>query len=434
MNNIKKLLLDKNIIFGLGLFFYFFLLLLSVLVPDLRIGNNLIVSPAFIYRSIIFTLFFIFVVILCVKKNRSINYVFGFLLLIFLITNILAIFIPIDGSSVSITSKFMALLYLISVIFTVFAFFEVLPKYLTKNTFLVFFILIDLVMVVCCLYSLIVESNDIIAAFTAKGEDAHFHQIHSFFDNKNSYGFMIFVSIIGTLFIYKWVKNKWLYVLLTFFAINLIISRAKTALILIGVLLLIYGIYKLIATFNDHKLRNILIVSFIALFVAIFMMAVFVPSIYNSSTFLSNLSNYVKEAFIGQGIRSVKARLNNLANAGSLFLAPRIIIGYGEYICREYANTCCIVLGPIDNAYIYNLLAGGIFKTILFIYCYYLIFKQAVQLTKLNNTSTIYKIFIWSLEIVLIVYGLFENFQILGSNHSSIIYLLFSYSFCKLKN
>jgi len=281
---------------------------------------------------------------------------------------------------------------------------------------------------VCCLYSLIAEFNDIIAAFTAKGEDAHFHQIHSFFDNKNSYGFMIFVSIIGTLFIYKWVKKKWLYVLLTFFAINLVISRAKTALILIGLLLLINGMYKLITTFNDHRLRNILIVSSVALFVAIFMTVVFVPSIYNLSTFLSNLSNFVKEAFIGQGIRSVKARLNNLANAGSLFFTPRIIIGYGEYICREYANTCCIVLGPIDNAYIYNLLAGGIFKTILFIYCYYLIFKQLVRINRIDSISTLYKVILWSLEIVLLIYGMFENFQILGSNYSAIMYLIFSYS------
>ena len=255
MNSIRKLLLHKKNIFGLGLFLYFFLLLLSVLVPELRIGNNLTFSLAFIYRSIIFSLFFIVVIILFFKKYHSFNYTFGIILLVFFITNIAAIFIPIDGSKVSMTSKFMAFLYLISVIFTTFAFFEVLPRYLTKNSFLIFFILIDILMVVCCLYSLISEFNDIIAAFTAKGEDAHFHQIHSFFDNKNSYGFMIFVAIFCTLFIYKWAKNKWLYVLLVFFAINLVISRAKTSLILVGVMLLIYSVYKLVTTFKNHKLR-----------------------------------------------------------------------------------------------------------------------------------------------------------------------------------
>ena len=426
--DIKKLLKNRNVLMGIGLFFYVFLLALSVMIPSLNLGLTDSITVAFIYRSILFIFFLIITIFLFSKKSHLDHPLLMVANILFLIVNLTAIFLPYGDKLVSLDIKFIALLYLLSVIFTLFSFFEVFPKYINKKSIITFFILIDVLMLVCTIYSLIAEFGSIINAFVAKGEDAHFYQIHSFFDNKNSYGFMLFVAIIATLFLYKYFQKKWLIIPMIYFGINLVISRAKTAILLTMVLVLIYGMYKLITTYKDHKGRIIFIASIIVVFISVFLLCVFAPAIYNSSSFLSSLSNFVKEAFIGQGVRSIQARLRNLLDAGELFSNPRIILGYGEYIVRVYANTCCIVLGPIDNAYIYNLLAGGIFKTILFIYCYYLILKQVVQLTKLNNISTLYKIFIWSFEIVLLIYGMFENFQILGSNHPAIIYLLFSYS------
>ena len=46
---IKSFFKNKNNIFGIGLFIYFFMLLLGVLVPSLRIGTSGGFSIAFIY-------------------------------------------------------------------------------------------------------------------------------------------------------------------------------------------------------------------------------------------------------------------------------------------------------------------------------------------------------------------------------------------------
>lgn len=421
----KSLLKDKGILIGLGLFTYFFLLLLGVIIPDLRLGTSGGLSNAFIYRAIIFSIFFVVVIIMFYKKFHTINYVLGIFLIIFLITNILAIFIPFKNVYVSNQLKWMSVLYLISVVFTVFAFYEVLGSYIEKKSIFLLFAFIILTALVCALYSNIAEFSSIINAFTAEGEDSHFYQIHSFFDNKNSYGLVLFLAIMGNIYLLLKYKKKLLIIPLVYLVVNLIIARSKTALIVLFLVAMSLGVYYFIHSYNEHKKRNIIIVSSVAFVVILGMIVVFVPPIANSNSFFAHLSNYVKEAFIGQAIRSLQDRFNNLSLAKEIFATPRIMLGYGEHTCYSYANSCCYRLGYIDNAYIYNLLAGGIFKTALFIYCYYLIFKNLVKLNK-TSVETHFKLYCWAMVIAILLYGLMENYQILGSNHTSFIFLIYS--------
>ena len=418
----------KNIVLGSGLFTYFFLLLLGVLVPAFRLGTSGGFSIAFIYRSIIFTLFFAAVIFLYYKRYHSVNYVLAVFMGIFLITNVLAILLPHNNVNISLSERLMATLYLISVIFTVFAFIEVLPSYITKESLLVLFSLIIITVLICALYSDIFEFKDIIAAFTAKGEDAHFHQIHSFFDNKNSYGLVLFVAIVANIYLFLSLKKKWLFIPMVYLFLNLIISRSKTGLLILIAAIIMIVIYYFFKSFKNHMVRNILILSVVIFLLYFGILIIYSEAIYNSSSFLSNLSNYVREAFIGQGIRSLQDRWNNIIQAHSIFATPRIIIGYGEHTCYSYANGCCYSLGYIDNAYIYNLLAGGIFKTGLFVYCYYLIFKNVHKINKNNNVPSISKLIVTIGIISILLYGLMENYQILGSNHVSFIFLILSFN------
>lgn len=425
MERIKSLIRDKEIVLGIGLFVYFFLLLLGVIIPVLRIGDQTGFSIAFIYRSIIFILFFIFIIIAFYKKHRSINYVFGIVLLIFFLSNILAIFIPFNSANISLLEKFMAILYLVSLIFTIFAFFEVLPSIFSKRSLVTILVLVMVAMGICCLYSLIKEWKDIIQAFTAKGEDAHFHQIHSFFDNKNTYGVMVFVALVANIILYRFYRRKWLFIPLIFFFINLIISRCKTSIIAAIFLFLIVFIYLFIKSFKKHQIRNILILSLLVYGIFAFFFIVYTPVIYESNSFLSNLSNYFREAFIGQSIRTIEARIAYLREGAGIFLNPRIILGYGEHICLNYANSGPYHLGPVDNVILYNLLAGGIFKTVLYFYCYYLIIKKLLLLKKFQ-VNQLYRVTLWGIVISVFMNGLMESYQILGSNHLSFVFLIFS--------
>ena len=423
----KNLLKNKSLLTGGGLFIYFFLLLLGVLIPSLRLGTSGGFGTAFIYRAIIFTIFFIIVIIAFYEKYHAINYVLAISLAIFFISNIVAIFVPFNNVNISLQYRWMAVLYLSSIIFTVFAFYEVLNFYIDKRSIAVLFICIILTALVCALYSDIREFKEIVNAFTAEGEDAHFYQIHSFFDNKNSYGLVLFVALIASIYLLLEYKNKWIIIPIVYLAINLIVSRSKTALIALFLISLVIVGYYFMMSFKDHKKRNLVIVGCILFLMIVGIVLISVKEIYTSFSFLSHLSNYVREAFIGQALRSLDDRFSNLALAKEIFLTPRIILGYGEHTCYSYANSCCYHLGYIDNAYIYNLLAGGVFKTALFFYCYYLIFKNLLSLNKIE-LPTIYKIFSWSIVISILLYGLMENYQILGSNHVSFIFLILSYS------
>ncbi len=423
----KSLLKDKSLLIGLGLFAYFFLLLLGVMIPAFRLGTSGGLSVAFLYRAIIFTLFFVVTIILFYKKKHNINYILAIFLLIFAVSNILAIFIPFNGVEVSNQLKWMSVLYMVSVIFTIFAFFEVFSLYIDRRSLYALFSLVVLTALVCCIYSDIKEFNAIISAFTAKGEDAHYYQIHSFFDNKNSYGLVLFVALVANTYLLVRTKKYWLFAPLAFIFLNLIISRSKTALVVVVLISLAVALYYFIKTFKEHKMRNIIIASSIAVVIALFFIVIYVPIIYQSNSFFSNLSNYVREAFFGQAMRSLEDRFNNLSLAKEIFATPRIILGYGEHTCYSYANSCCYRLGYIDNAYIYNLLAGGIFKTALFGYCYFLIFKNLVILNK-TSALAINKVIIWSVVIAILLYGLMENYQVLGSNHTAFMFLIFSYS------
>lgn len=422
----KFLTKNRSLLIGGALFIYFFLLLLGVLIPDLRLGTSGGFGTAFIYRAVIFTIFFIVIIFAFYKQRHPVNYVLAISLLIFFISNIIAIFVPHGGAEISLQYRWMAVLYLTSIIFTIFAFYEVLNLYIDKKALIVLFFLTILVALVCALYSDIAEFNDIIKAFTAEGEESHFYQIHSFFDNKNSYGLVLFIAMLANIYLLLFIKNKWLIIPLIFLAINLIISRSKTAIIVSLLMGLIIAIYYFVKSFTKHRVRNIVIVSSIGVLFVIFILVINVEAIYSSNSFFTHLANYVKEAFIGQAIRSLEDRFKNLSLASEIFFTPRIILGYGEHTCYTYANSCCYRLGYIDNAYIYNLLAGGIFKTLLFIYCYYLIFKNLIKLYK-SNTLGIYKLLSYSSVIGILLYGLMENYQILGSNHVSFIFLMYSY-------
>ena len=425
MKTFKKILKDKQILVGLGLFVYFLLLLLGVLIPSLRIGSYTGISAAFIYRSIIFSLFFICALFLFYKKYHSINYVFGLMLLMFFISNVITIFIPFENIDISLLDRFMAILYLVSLIFTLFAFYEVLPSIFTKTTLKTILVLVMVTMAVCCFYSLIAEWNDIIQAFTASGEDAHFHQIHSFFDNKNSYGAMVFVALLSNIVLYRFYRKKWLFVPLAFFFINLIISRCKTSIVAALFLFAVIFIYLFIKTFKRHQIRNVLILTAIVFGLFTFFLIVYTPVIYESNKFLSHLSNYFREGFIGQSIRTIQARIEYLKGGLGIIFNPRIILGYGEHICLNYANTPPYHLGPVDNAILYNILAGGIFKIVLYVYCYYLVIKKLILL-KRNNVNQLYRVTLWAMVISIFMNGLMESYQILGSNHLSFMFLLLS--------
>lgn len=426
MKMFKKNIISKSIFLGIFISIYLFLLILGAMVPSLRIGQTTTNNGPIIYRGIVFGLFIISIVIVVVKLKPKINYYLLGLLGIYLITNIIAICVPYGNISISTTDKVYAVFYLGSMIFTLLAMFEAMPLISDKKVIGTIFVVISLIAVVCTLYSLIGQWDIIVKSFTAQGEESVYYQVTSFFDNKNAYGFILFISILGLSYLTYISKKKLILIPIIYLSINLIISRSKTPIILLLIFLVAILIYLLINTFKKHKVRNIVITSVVGLLITLFFLIVYIPSIANSCKFFSDLSNYFKEAFVGQSIRTIQDRFNRISSASSLFNTPRILLGYGEHTVYTYANSNGINLGYIDNAYIYNLLAGGITCLILFVFAYFLIFRKVIKITK-TSKDKLQVMMIWLFEIMILLYGLMENFQILGSNYTPIFMCVVAY-------
>lgn len=81
--------------------------------------------------------------------------------------------------------------------------------------------------------------------------------------NKNSYGFILFLAIIASLFMHSQKPYWWWFIVTGFFYVNLIFNWDKSALILGFVAIIVYLLFRFFLTFKDNKKRNIIAISLI---------------------------------------------------------------------------------------------------------------------------------------------------------------------------
>lgn len=431
MKPIKSFLKEKGTLTGILISFYFLLLMLGSIIPSLRYGTTIGgINSSIIYRGAIFALFAILIFILGFKFKKAPRLSFLVFSLIFILFGIVSIFVTANDSvKLENSTKIAGVFSTIAIAITLYGFIEVVPVFVKKNSLLIFLNTIILFGIIASFYSLIAEWSVILNAFRATGEDSHFYQISSFFESKNLYGFILFISLISILIIYFLIKKNKRNILIEiclslFLFINLIISRSKAALGLYVLIMLFFLVRFCIIHFKNKKKMICLILGIGLTIISVLMIVVFVPSIYGQSQFLTNLNNYIKEAYFGQARRSIENRIYKLNSIKSLIFTPRIIIGYGEqtlykYIEQVFPRTIYL------NAYMHNLISGGLFKIGLMVLIYFYIFKNIVVLRKhiFKKPKTLYLLFL-IITISFIVLGLMENWQVLGSNFETMFILM----------
>lgn len=274
---------------------------------------------------------------------------------------------------------------------------------------------------ISCLYSDIAEAGSIVNSIGADGEEAHFFQIHSFFENKNSYGFILFIGIIDAciLSIFQKKLRPYLSLFICFFFINLFFSRCKIAIVLSLAIIVFFLVYFLMNL--KSKKRNLFIpcLTLIVVLATTVLLIVFVPAIYKTSIFLSKINNYVTEAFFGQAYRSVISRLNQFNSIAPLFMNPRILVGYGERVFDVTLNGTNYIIS-IDNMYASILITGGVPKTVLFLAVLLFITWSIFRLKK--TSKILFNIFMLIL-ICFILYGIFEGHSFIGTSFYSLVWV-----------
>ena len=167
-------------------------------------------------------------------------------------------------SYVSDTHKFMFIAELSAVISFIYIGLFVLPKRFKNISFVKYLgYALFVFLGVLILYGYIAEYNDYVGFFKyllgidrPEDKSIYYFTIESFIIHRNAYGMCMMLGIIFA-FINHSIDRKWYYYLFAaIFYINMIFSLCKTGLLISALIILIYIIYRLIATYHENPKRN----------------------------------------------------------------------------------------------------------------------------------------------------------------------------------
>lgn len=423
-----------DLIVSVSLFAYFLLVALSSMSPILYESGSL---GAF-YRLISFALFVIVIFFIAFLLKSRPTIILGGLLFVYLLIGLgISLFTPhlisldVNGSSVVLLFDWLDsvdnLARTIGIAVMVFAFASVLPEVFKRKQSLRYFLyFVATFAIIATLYASFFQFDTIINSFIAEGENAHFYQVTSFFASKNLYGLMIFVGMLALSYCFLTAKKMTrigIVIALTWLMIHLVVSRNKTALLLVLLAALALFIYWLITSFKKHSKRNWTISGVITFLVLAFVLFLFVPALHPAGTILASIHHYFYQNFILIGLRTIGTRFDDLSHSFPLFASWKIIFGYGEDFTYSYFRAYT-GMTSIDNAYLATALTGGIAKIVLFVYLYVVSFKKIASLWN-RNQNTSFLLFV--IQIAVLAQGLSEALYVLRTDAFALVFLVFAF-------
>ncbi|MFA5481712.1 MAG: glycosyltransferase, partial [Bacilli bacterium] len=424
----------ESVLLAASLFAYFLLTILPSTNPLLFESG----ISGWIYRIVSFAVFIIVNLILVIRYKSRIPLILGGLVGLYILFGIgLSLFTPSSqllviahqGTLLTFASseRLNNMARTLGVAAMVISFVSVLPEVFKQRSSIRFFmVLIAFFALVSSLYASAFQFDTIINSFTAPGEDAHFYQVTSFFTSKNIYGLILFCGLLALAYYCFGAQRKTriaAIVAMVWLFIHLIISRNKTALLLVLVGSAALLIYLLVKTFKTHKKRNSIIVIAIGVVTLFGILFLTIPALHPADTILDTLHHYVYQNFILIGIRTIGTRFIDLSRSFSLLSSWQITIGYGEQFAYSYYNLHTGMIS-IDNALVATLLTGGILKLFLLIYLYYLSFKKTACLFRYNRNLAFLLLII---QLSIILQGLTESLYLLRTDAFAIVFYSFAF-------
>ena len=193
----------------------------------------------------------------------------------------------------------------------------VLPKRIQNMNFLVIIGIITMVfMVGMCIYSYITEADKYIpfvkSFFTGDGEKMKKYAMTSFVVMSVPYGVCMMLAFLFALLAHTITKKSFWYFPAIFYLINMLFSYCRTSIAISYILFTMYVVFRLAATFKQHKIRNSIVLSLVAIvFISLIIFSIisfstegslFTP-IYNHLKSFSNMRSYEKRKIIWHNIR-----------------------------------------------------------------------------------------------------------------------------------
>lgn len=359
-----------------------------------------------IYRTLIacFVIFCsaILIPLLAKKKRNMLLLLLAFSTLFFIVSIFTGVISVSEPDSVKVFVAFDNLARNITSVLVLVSFYCCF-KNITSKSALVFLGGIVFFAVFASLYGLIFDTNDFVNVLIDKeGQNFDFD---SFFLTKNYFGIIISLALMSLAIIPRFftnIKNKTVFIILDvvvtiFLFFVLIVTRAKTSILLTIVFYLVY-------LFFAARKRNKLLLFSIALFslLSIFLLWFFIPAFYDSFSLSKKFHYFLDHTIVNDSWVVLGSRFNNWGSFLSTF-SWKIVFGLGDrsfyYLLRQDTNII-----SLDNTYLTFLGQGGIFKITLFIATFLIIFKC------LEKDGAFYKE-TWLLFAIILTYGLFLDFS-----------------------
>lgn len=229
------------------------------------------------------------------------------------------------------------------------------------------------------------------------------YDMYSFFDNKNTYGMILFVAL-ALLFYYRTINkhfNKKLFVfLVTIQIFSITMSLCRTALLCTGVFLVLV----FLLDFSKFKLGLLIFLT------AVIFLLLQIPSV---NEFVLYHVLRIDTGTYRDGIYSGSRQL----------ISQSLLFGFGE---DNFANILASITG---NMYPHNglytvLLDGGLIYLSGYIILYFVLIKRAISVIKVNRKLGTYVLFFL---ICTIIYACFEGIVVCGSSSANFAFCLAAY-------
>lgn len=397
------------------------------LVPYIVKNLTFTTTGGIIYRGFVSALILVFAIFYFYKNTKSFNLKLIVPISIYIVCGIVATFVTPSIVHANVSWK----IYLESLItiglnaLSIFLFLDHLSSKNEEyeNNNLVCWIVVWFA-IFLTISTYVFQFKEIGKSFTET--DGWNYSVTSIFYIKTTYGYMLFVGSIFAIII-MFNKNTIFYLFIPFyFAINAFISRNKTSLIFIILLIISSFILYTIKNRRQKQKEILITVSVVGGFVAILSLLTFVEPIRFG--IFNNIYYFVKTS-IFENAKTVM--LDRLDKWGAVFQNMKpfgYTLGYGEKLSMLIFNAYGTPLS--DSTYVVAIGTGGIIKLILLLLLIFYIFKIYFR-----SDFSIYKKTLITIVITCVLLaGFFEDDYIYGFNFTSLFAMPFIFASNKIIN
>lgn len=220
----------------------------------------------------------------------SINWIFFVLCVLLLAADVIAVLtfpteshLARDPEAVYLLTPFLRLRFIASWFIACLAFyliFAVFPKLsVTSRSWDFYFYVIIVVALAAILYSYISEGASYSNIFSHIQSEGDYQPPQSFTNNRNTYGALLWMGIMSTLFMHVRNHRWWDFLIVLFLYLNVLLTISRTSIICSSLFILAWFIWFYAATVKTHKVGDNIILGVLILLIVIAAIIVNTPLI-----------------------------------------------------------------------------------------------------------------------------------------------------------